>query len=251
MNNNFSGENAFNQELDVELAKFNWGAFFLNFIWASFNGAWNSFWPTFLIMILFWLLTSLPLLGFIFAILNLILAIYVGKKGNEWAWYGKKWESLEQFTKVQKTWGIASPFLCIALSFIVPIVFTAIVIAVSGPFAKEVINQSKEVNKSVISKIVSAPEYKNFHSGKDIADYFINKKIYPKYFTIDENSVIVDKKGPYKAILTFEKEDGICSLEYKNCYVIYNIHTTKRLSPVEKTYFDDNGAIESDQLPSK
>ena len=235
-------------QIDEELSKFNWGAFFLNIFWAIPNGAWKSFWPTFLIMCILYLLTAIPLIGLLFGILVLVLAIYIGKKGNEWAWYGKQWESLETFSKVQKNWAIASPFVAIILSFVIPLCITIVAALVSQPFAKNVIYQAKTVNSTAISSLVKAPEYKKMSSGEDIAEYFVNNKTYNRYFTIEGNSVVADKQGPYYAVLTFVKEDGECSLEGKNCYVIYNIKTSKRLSPVEKTYFDDNGLTKSESL---
>ena len=65
---------------------FNWGAFFLNWIWGIANGVWNS------------------LLVFI---LGIIWSIVLGVKGNEWAWRSRKFDSIEQFTQaVWSKWGI-------------------------------------------------------------------------------------------------------------------------------------------------
>lgn len=36
-------------DINAELEHFNWGAFFLGWIWAIFNGAWRDIWPVFLI----------------------------------------------------------------------------------------------------------------------------------------------------------------------------------------------------------
>ncbi len=44
-------------------------------------------------------------------IAGLAVAIVLGVKGNEWAWQSKKWDSIEQFRRTQRTWmywGIAS-----------------------------------------------------------------------------------------------------------------------------------------------
>lgn len=252
MYRNLDEEKTIQQQIDEELLKFNWGAFFLNFIWASFNGAWKEFWPTFLIMLLFSILTNIPLFGIVFFILNIILAVYVGRHGNEWAWYGKKWDSLEQFISVQKNWGIASPFVLIFLSIVVPFCITIGTIFIVGPFAKAIIEESELVSKSAVKTIVNAPGYRDFQSGKDVANYFIGKNIYTRYFSIDENMVLVGKKGPYKSVLTFEKSDGYCSLDEKNCYVLYSIVTSltnsNKLQHVEKTYFDDKGNIKSEKL---
>lgn len=249
MYNNFENESGLQNQIDAELSKFNWGAFFLNWFWAIFNGAWGSIWPTFAIMVVLAFLSYIPIIGILFVIVNFCLAIYVGKKGNEWAWYGsKKWESIESFTKTQRIWGGISPFAVMILSFVVSLFVTIIAALVFQPFATNAVKQAKTINGTAISTIVKAPEYKTMSSGEDIAEYFINNKIYYRYFTSEFNSVIADKQGPYYVVLTFVKEDGECSLERKNCYVLYNIKTSKKLSPVEKTYFDDNGLTKSESL---
>lgn len=71
--------------------KFNWGAFFLGWIWGLFNKSYIT-------------LISLPvsLIPKIGGLLNLILAIYFGIKGNEWALKNKKFNSSFSFVKYQK-----------------------------------------------------------------------------------------------------------------------------------------------------
>jgi hypothetical protein len=54
--------------------------------------------------------------------LNIFVSIWFGIKGNEWAWQNKKWDSLEHFHKVQKTWatvGLILFLLNIALSVVI------------------------------------------------------------------------------------------------------------------------------------
>lgn len=63
----------------------NWGAFFLNWIWAIGNKSWIG------------LLALVPGLG-------LIMGIILGLKGSEWAWQHRKFESVDQFKAVQKAW---------------------------------------------------------------------------------------------------------------------------------------------------
>jgi len=62
-----------------------WGAFLLSWIWAIGNRTWIG------------LLSLLPYVGFFFA-------IYLGIKGRQWAWQNKRWDSLEHFNKVQRSW---------------------------------------------------------------------------------------------------------------------------------------------------
>ena len=62
-----------------------WGAFILNWIWAAGNKTWIG------------LLALLPYIGF-------LIAIYLGLKGRELAWKNKRWESVEHFNRVQRSW---------------------------------------------------------------------------------------------------------------------------------------------------
>lgn len=68
-----------------EISGWNWGAFLLSWIWGIGNNVWWG------------LLTLIPYAGF-------IMRIILGVKGNKWAWKNKKWESIEDFKKTQKTW---------------------------------------------------------------------------------------------------------------------------------------------------
>ncbi len=62
-----------------------WGAFFWNWIWALGNSTYIG------------LLALVPYVGF-------IMAFYLGFKGRELAWKNKRWDSLEHFNRVQRSW---------------------------------------------------------------------------------------------------------------------------------------------------
>jgi tetratricopeptide (TPR) repeat protein len=68
-----------------EVKGWSWAAFLMSWIWAIGNRVWIG-------------LLALPF--------TLIIDIVLGIKGNEWAWRSRKWESVEQFKKVQLTWAI-------------------------------------------------------------------------------------------------------------------------------------------------
>ena len=79
-----------------EIKGWNWGAFFLNFIWAVGNKTWIG------------LLTIVPLVGY-------IVPIILGLKGNEWAWKNRRWKDIDHFKRVQKKWAIWGASLIIPL----------------------------------------------------------------------------------------------------------------------------------------
>lgn|GEM_PF-2304794 len=69
-----------------EIIKWNWGAFFLHFIWGIAHKVWIS------------LLFFVPIFG------QLFIPFVLGAKGNEWAWRNRKWHSVEHFLEVQRKW---------------------------------------------------------------------------------------------------------------------------------------------------
>lgn len=73
--------------LPPQLTGWNWGAFFLNWIWGIGNNTYIAF---------------LCLIPFV----NFVMIFILGAKGNEWAWQNKKWESIDHFKRVQKLWAI-------------------------------------------------------------------------------------------------------------------------------------------------
>jgi len=62
----------------------NWGAFFLNWIWGIAHNVWIA-------------LLAIPL--------GLIMSIVLGIKGSEWAWQNRRFASVAQFKQVQRIWG--------------------------------------------------------------------------------------------------------------------------------------------------
>jgi len=67
------------------VAGWSWGAFLLSWIWAIGNKTWIG------------LLALVPYVG-------IVITIYLGFKGREWAWQNKRWDSVEHFQRVQQRW---------------------------------------------------------------------------------------------------------------------------------------------------
>lgn len=234
-------------QLDIELSKFNWGAFGCDFIWAIFNGAWSNYWPILIIQIILFFFAQVPIIGIFSYILLFALAIYIGKKGNEWAYYGsKKWKNLDEFIKVQRIWGLSWPVVRIVVyTVIYTVVFSVSTMHFSSILSK-MEQKSEFLTKLAISSAVQSPSYKETSTGLDLADSLIALKKY-KRVLIYSDGVIVDQSGPFMAIVTFNK-DGKCSLESKNCYAEYNLRKKRDLTEpaviTEKYYFDDLGIVE-------
>lgn len=84
---NTSGHGQF-ATIPKEVKRWNWGAFWLTWIWGLANGVYIS------------------LLGLI-PFINIIMSFYLGAKGNELAWRNRHWHRETDFLKTQKKWAIA------------------------------------------------------------------------------------------------------------------------------------------------
>lgn len=95
------------------LHKFSVGAFFLGWIWGICHEVWLS------------LLCLVPYV-------NIVMAIVLGIKGNEWAWEKKKGSmTAEQFDKQQSSWAIAG-WIVFAIAVVGGIILCITVVAAAG-----------------------------------------------------------------------------------------------------------------------
>jgi hypothetical protein len=90
-----------------EIKKWSWGAFAFSWIWGLFNSSYVTL-LIFTVPILSFLLYSV--LGFRSLLpidLGLPFTIWFGIQGNAWAWRNKRWDSIERFRAVQRSWAWA------------------------------------------------------------------------------------------------------------------------------------------------
>lgn len=119
---NNSGGGKGSAVLDIVAKRFNWGAFLLSWIWGLGN-------RTYITLVIFpaFLLCLIPILG---PLAHLCIYIWFGIKGNTWAWQNKRWQSVEEFHRVQKKWAIAG-VIVILLSLIAGIILSTFIAALS------------------------------------------------------------------------------------------------------------------------
>ncbi|MEQ8665977.1 MAG: cytochrome c oxidase assembly factor Coa1 family protein [Rhodospirillales bacterium] len=86
------------EELPDEIRGWNWGAFFLNWIWGIGNR------------------TYIALAMFI-PVINIFMPFVLGFKGNKWAWRNKEWEDVDHFLRVQRRWSVVGVSLFLMLIF--------------------------------------------------------------------------------------------------------------------------------------
>jgi hypothetical protein len=95
-------------EIPAELDRWNWGAFFLNWIWGLGNSVFIA------------LLMFVPFV-------NVIMIFVLGARGSRWAWRNRAWRDAEHFRKTQRSWAIAGLIIWVvviggvsALAFSIP-----------------------------------------------------------------------------------------------------------------------------------
>lgn len=91
-------------EIEKELSKWNWGAFFLNWFWGIFNKSYLA------------LFALIPVFGCLWAWV-------CGVEGNKWAWENKRWESIEHFRKDQREWAMIGTVILGIPSIVILLIF--------------------------------------------------------------------------------------------------------------------------------
>lgn len=103
---------------DVVKNRFNWGAFFLGWIWGIGNKSYLTF-LSFATILVCWI----PFIG---SLAPIGLSIWFGIKGNEWAWQNKKFASVEAFHNYQKKWAIVGLVIVVLSILIMTVLFGSV-----------------------------------------------------------------------------------------------------------------------------
>ena len=129
MNNNYQNNQGYNQQIPPTVAPnqtystpinqgtkpvtgWNWGAMMYGWVWGIANG------------------TYMPLLALL-PFLNMFWWIVCGIKGNEWAMNSGKWQTVEEFNAVQKSWNTAGK-VCFWFFLIFFVIYFAIMLLMFG-----------------------------------------------------------------------------------------------------------------------
>ncbi|MEO9340087.1 cytochrome c oxidase assembly factor Coa1 family protein [Mesorhizobium sp. SB112] len=135
-------------EIPQELDRWNWGAFFLNWIW----GIGNS--------------TFIALLAFI-PIVNIIVMIVLGLRGSRWAWQNRYWRDAEHFRKTQRRWAIAGLIVWIV------VIGGAVATIISVPFAMK----SSEAYQISMETLRANPEVQNALGDNIDSSFWVSGKV--------------------------------------------------------------------------
>lgn len=127
----------------------NWGAFFLTWVWAIGHSVW------------------IGLLALISPV-SLIMAIILAVKGNEWAWQNRRFESIDQFKEIQRKWGIWGLVITIFLSIAIAVIMATVVLVSLGEARENARQASEEQQKKQIDRLKNDPSLENlFNESKD------------------------------------------------------------------------------------
>ena len=93
--------------LPPELRGWNWGAFFLSWVWGLGNKTFIAF------------LVFIPPATF-------VMPFVLGAKGNQWAWANNSWQGSEHFRRVQRLWAWAGVVAVTAVPMLFLVAFLGI-----------------------------------------------------------------------------------------------------------------------------
>jgi hypothetical protein len=171
LNENTSGHGEF-AIVPAEINGWNWGAFWLTWIWGIANKSYISF------------LVFLP-------VANIIMPFYLGARGNELAWKNTYWNDVEEFKTVQKKWSRGAWIYTI----IVAVLFTL------GIVGQSIENRNMDRIKTRLTNEIFSAVKNNEEAWKMIGDNYtifaepalgsvgINNKNIPTDITIIVNGV--------------------------------------------------------------
>ena len=96
--------------LPPELRGWNWGAFFLNWVWGLAHNTW------------------IALLMFVPGV-NIVMLFVLGAKGNAWAWANNEWRDVEHFKRTQRIWARVGIGAFFGIPLLFGVIFAAIMMA--------------------------------------------------------------------------------------------------------------------------
>lgn len=228
-NTSGQGENAYVP--DIVAKRYNWGIFFFNWIWALVYQK--------------YVLALIIFIGFAIPLVNLgvlIAVIWMGTQGNKWAWQAKKYQSIEEFHKIHKTWATVGTCLLFipVIGIIAALTIPSLMMNTSSnqdSFAAikayNILRQGAMLN---VAKEIEITDI----SSEGLRDYF-NKALNGKCKSSKNRTLCDDGIG-----YIFES-DGKCTAE-GDCYIIVDTNGSKE--PNEE-WTDPNHPKDRIKIPLK
>lgn len=130
----------------VEVERWNWGAFLLNWIWGIGNN------------------TLIALLMFV-PFVNIVMPFILGAKGSAWAWQNKQWASVDEFRRIQRKWTIWSVVAYLILIVFFVALFFGIMTLIKHSEAYT-LGYQKLINNPEAVRVLGKPIKAGFPMGK-------------------------------------------------------------------------------------
>ena len=229
-NNSGGGENI--AVPDVVKNRFNWGAFLLHWIWGIGN-------KTYIACVVL----AIALIPFIGGLASFCFCVWLGIKGNEWAWQNKHFSDIEAFHENQRKWAVAGVIILI-LSILLSIFVVGFYMKNS---ANEItVAQHRTMTLKNINSLQEAIamnealEVKCDFSSEGLAACFLKRMP----LATKEGNTLKDNNG---SVWTFNG-NGICEYEEDNCYVKIDMTAGKTVESVTiPLYADENQYVFVDE----
>ena len=251
------------------LHKFNWSAFWFDWVWGLANGALGKTKLIFVVMVCL----CIPIVNLIAIFAYLGMKIYYGIKGNEWAYEGRAFYDIEDFNQTQKRWGIAAgvifilTLIGIAIQFLIMMIFGAAMLSGFGGAGKSSLPagglSTPSTANMVIEDIITGESTNGrFNNGVEAANYLVNSAslvtaneawLTASKYTSNSVQVAMTSDPNTVLYLFLVNKTGDCDLNAKNCYVITYDSFTKGEKPkvAEKVYFDNEGQTKTVKIKNK
>jgi len=246
---------------NIELRKFNWGAAGLNFIWGIFNGSFLNCLSSFMVIVFFIGLILLTVENKISAVLIYVFyVIYLGVRGNKWAWEHHKWDNLQRFSIVQQRWNIAG-LIAFGIFYLIPTISFLCIYLIVGDAIFEAFDKLKIQDKdtTAVELFLSDANVTSAANSDALIDYLVNKKSevsQNKYIQFDRNTVRVESSifapedEKTDTLYTFKKVP-LCKIKDKNCYIVSYRYVNGNITPISKIYFDSVGRYKYVKIVTK
>ena len=239
---NNSGQGPNSQVSDVVAKRFNWGAFFFNWIWCLI-------YKQYIMAIVILVAGFIPFLGLLVVI---GLQIYLGIKGNTWAWQAKHYKSVEEFHAIHKKWAIWGVVLPLIGILVAGIIVTTIAVSslqnnsnvkdnkIPAPFSIFINNAKPQRHRIAMKKSVSIlshnvaineAEDKPLHdfSSEGLTNYFLEN--------LPGEKIAKNKFKTFDGMTYTFVGDGRCA-DNDDCYV--KIDTNGDMGPNEEWIDEDD-----------
>ena len=242
------GEQDIILEQDVIGKRFNWGAFFLTWIW----GLGNKVWITLFIIPLWFFFAVLDVLlvstgmmtefghSMLMIFLNLVLLsiqIWFGINGNKWAWEKKKYKSVEHFHRVQRIWAIvATVLMIINVAYVLITTFPALMGNTDDIRTRTMIKRHV-VTVDQTTKMMEAVEEKCGLTSEKMAECFAER--------LNINALYGKRINTADGTIYEFYGDGSCKTEGA-CYVLIDVNDNGK-SVKLPLYAKSNGYLEVKQ----